>query len=56
MTRIFLTALAVIAAVIGVIYQLHFKPIFKIAGWGRVIEEGTVLQFCGLILFRDTLV
>lgn len=54
MTRIFLTALAVIAAFIGIVYQLHFKPIFKIAGWGRVIEEGNILQFCRLILFRDT--
>lgn len=40
MARVILTLLAVVVALVGAIYQLHFKPILTILGLGRVIEEG----------------
>jgi hypothetical protein len=39
MARTILTGLAVIVALLGAIYQLHFKPVLKTAGLGRVIKE-----------------
>jgi len=39
MARTVLTVLGVIIALLGVIYQLHFKPILTTFGWGRVIED-----------------
>ena len=39
MARTVLTVLGVVVALLGVIYQLHFKPILTTFGWGRVIEE-----------------
>lgn len=40
MARTILTVLGVVVAVLGAIYQLHFKPILATFGLGRVIEEG----------------
>jgi hypothetical protein len=44
MARTILTVLAVVVALLGAIYQLHFKPILTIFGLGRVIEEGEILS------------
>jgi hypothetical protein len=33
----------VVVTLLGVIYQLHFKPILTLFGLGRVIEEGAIL-------------
>jgi hypothetical protein len=45
MARTILTVLGVVVALLGAIYQLHFKPILTTFGSGRVIEECEISRF-----------
>ena len=40
MPRLTLTILTVLLAILGGVYQLHFKPWLKILGLGNIVSEG----------------